>query len=163
MTADTPSAPRSREPWTVRVAMWSARHRWPVFALWFVLSIGLFVASIAAGGTRTAEAVDSNGQDETTFESQQAYDVFSASGTADTTHQTLFILGTSTGSIDDPAATASLDDVLAKLGAQTSTVDGASVPTFANVVDPRLAPAEAGLVSPDRTARPSSRSSSSRS
>jgi uncharacterized membrane protein YdfJ with MMPL/SSD domain len=145
-------APRSREPWTVRVAAWSARHRWPVFALWFVLTIGLFVASITAGGTRTAEAVDSNGQDETTFESQQAYDVFGASGTADTTHQTLFILATTSGTIDDPAGKAALDDVLARLSARTSIVDGASAATFANIVDPRLAPAEAGLVSADRTA-----------
>ena len=30
----------SREPATVRVAMWSSRHRWPVFAGWFIATIG---------------------------------------------------------------------------------------------------------------------------
>ena len=153
MTAATPRPTRPRGPWTVRVAMWSARHRWPVFALWFVLTIGMFVASIAAGGTRTAEAVASNGQDETTFESQQAYDVFNASGSAgDTTHQTLLIVGTTAGTIDDPGTKAALDDILAKLTAHTATVDGATASTFAGIVDPRQAPAELGLIAPDRTA-----------
>ena len=41
------------KPLTVRVATWSARHRWPVVAAWFVFTIGLFVTSIALGGTRT--------------------------------------------------------------------------------------------------------------
>ena len=34
--------PARREPATVRVAMWCSRHRWPVFALWFIGTIGLF-------------------------------------------------------------------------------------------------------------------------
>ena len=53
----TPPTPH-RLPWTVRVAAWSARHSWPVFGLWMVLTIGLFAGSLAAGGTRTADAVD---------------------------------------------------------------------------------------------------------
>ncbi len=139
------------EPWTVRVASWSARHRWPVAALWFVLTIGLFATNLALGGSKTADAVASNGRQETAFESSKAYDVFNASGTAETAHQTLFLVNSSTGTLDDPAFGAALDDILAKLKAQTSTVDGATVATFDQVVDPRLAPAEAGLISPDRT------------
>lgn len=45
----------STEPWTVRVAMWSARRRWVVFALWFVVTIGLFALSLRAGGIRTLD------------------------------------------------------------------------------------------------------------
>ena len=37
------------------------------------------------------------------------------------------------------------------MGAATAVVDGATVPLFANVVDPRPAPPKAGLVSRDRT------------
>ena len=47
---------RQRQPWTVRVALWSARHRWPVFGLWFVLTIGIFVASLGMGGIRAVAA-----------------------------------------------------------------------------------------------------------
>ena len=41
-----------REPWTVRVAVWSARHRYPVFAAWFVLIAGLMVGAMLLGGQR---------------------------------------------------------------------------------------------------------------
>jgi uncharacterized membrane protein YdfJ with MMPL/SSD domain len=52
MTARTSAGPAGR-PLTVRVATWSARHRWPVVAAWFVFTFGLFATSIAIGGTRT--------------------------------------------------------------------------------------------------------------
>ena len=142
--------PPSRLPWTVRVAAWSARHRWPVFGLWFVLTIGLFVGSLAAGGSRTADAVDNDRDDQTTFESARAYDVFNAAGTSaeEPVHRTLIVVGDP----DGPLADATLDDIVAQVTAATADVDGASEPLFANVVDPRLAPPEAGLVSADRSA-----------
>ncbi len=52
-----PSQPTGRAPWTVRVAAWSSRHRWPVVAAWFVFTLGLFVAILAMGGTRSEDAV----------------------------------------------------------------------------------------------------------
>ena len=70
-----------RQPWTVRVATWSARHRWPVVALWCVLTSGVGVACLAAGGTTTADAVDSGRGDETADESARADGGFSAGGT----------------------------------------------------------------------------------
>lgn len=41
------------EPATVRVAMWSSRHRWPVAAGWFLGTIGLFVLTVVINGMRT--------------------------------------------------------------------------------------------------------------
>src|SRR5215207_8689438 len=136
-----------RQPWTVRVAGWSARHRWFVFALWMVLAIGLLVASLAAGGTLSADAVDNDGENQASFESARAYDVFNAAGTPtdDPVHRTLIVVGAADGALDDTA----LDDVLARVTEATAEVDGASEPLFANVVDPRLAPPEAGLMSAD--------------
>jgi hypothetical protein len=84
---------RASRPWTVRVAAWSARHRWPVVALWFLLTIGLFVGSLAMGGTLTADAVDEEASEDPTYEAARAYDLFGASGTRDTTHRTLFVVG----------------------------------------------------------------------
>ena len=132
--------------------MWSARHRWPVFGLWLVLTIGLFVASLAMGGTRTADAVDEGAEEQSTYEAARAYDLFNASGVEDPTHRTLLVVGALNGTIDDPATAAALDDVLARMAAHTTTIDGAAEPTFAEIIDPRLAPPEAGLVSPDRSA-----------
>jgi uncharacterized membrane protein YdfJ with MMPL/SSD domain len=148
---DPAGSSRARQPWTVRVAMWSARHRWLVFGLWLVLTVGLFATSLAMGGTRTADAVDDGGDDQTTFEAARAYDLFGASGETDATHRTLLVVGALAGTIDDPATGAALDDVLASLAAHTTRVDGMDTPTFAELVDPRLAPPDAGLVSPDGT------------
>ena len=138
-----------RLPWTVRVAAWSARHRWPVFGLWFVLTIGLFAGSMAAGGTLTADAVDNDREEQSTFESARAYDVFNAAGTPteDPVHRTLIVVGDP----DGPLADTALDDIVGQMNSATAVVGGASEPLFANVVDPRLAPPEAGLVSSDRS------------
>jgi RND superfamily putative drug exporter len=143
--------PRRREPWTVRVAQWSARNRWPVVALWFVLTIGTFLASIAAGGTRSADAVASNNNEDETYESAKAFDVFNASGTESVSHIFVLLVGDPVRAVDDPAYGKELDDVLAQMKGLTATVDGASGPVFTNIVDPRLAPPEVALVSPDRT------------
>ena len=142
---------RRGEPWTVRVAVWSAAHRWPIVALWFVLTIGTFVASIAAGGTRSADAVASDDNQGETYESAQAFDVFNASGTEEQTHIFVLLVGDPARTVEDPAYGTELDDVLARMGALTATVDGVSGPVFSNIVDPRLAPPQAALVSPDKT------------
>ena len=143
----SPASPRL--PWTVRVSAWSARHKSLVFGLWFILTIGLFAVSLAMGGTQAADAVDDDREDQTTFESARAYDVFNAAGTPteDPVHRTLIVIGDPDGPIDG----AVIDDVLGQMNAATAEVDGASEPLFANIVDPRLAPPEAGLVSADGT------------
>ena len=52
-----------REPWTVKVAVWSARHRYPVFAAWFVLIAGLMFGASAMGGQK-AQSIMSKGTDD---------------------------------------------------------------------------------------------------
>ena len=135
----------------MRVAAWSARHRWPVVLLWFVLTIGLFVTSLTMGGTLTADAVDDDSEEQSTYEAARAYDLFGASGTQETTHQTLLVIGDPERTLDDAAFAADIDDILARMAAHTTDIDGAPARTFEEIVDPRLAPPEAGLVSPDRS------------
>ncbi len=151
MSDPTPSRTPARPPWTVRVAGWSARHRWPVFALWFVFTFGIFAVSLAAGGTDSAAAVSNN--QSSRFELARAYEVFGA-GTAtneEPSQQLLLVVGARTGTVDDPANAAAITDVVTRLGALTSTVAGASAPTVDQLVDPLTAPATADLVSPDRS------------
>ena len=91
-----------RPPWTVRVASFSAAHRWPVIALWFVATIGIFLLSLAAGGTDAENAVPEDSAPE--YESGRAYDVFNASGTTDDPSQDLLIvISSGTGTVDDEA------------------------------------------------------------
>ncbi len=139
-----------RPPWTVRVATFSAAHRWPVIALWFVATIGIFLASLAAGGTDAENAVSDDSAPE--YESGRAYDVFNASGTSEDPSQDLIVVvASTTGTVDDEATAAAVSDIVARATALTSTVGGVVVPTFDQVIDPLRAPPDAGLVSPDRS------------
>src|SRR5690349_1936266 len=47
-----PTKKSKKKPATVKIAMWSARHSWPVFILWFVMVFGL-AAAMAGLGTKT--------------------------------------------------------------------------------------------------------------
>jgi uncharacterized membrane protein YdfJ with MMPL/SSD domain len=141
----------ARHPWTVRLAGWSARHRWPVVAMWFVLTIGLFVASLLAGGMKSAEAVSDD--DTPKYESGEAYDLFGRSGPQGPPSQQLLVVIASDGvTLDDASFASAVDDAVTRLTAANSTVGGADTAALDSVVDPRSAPPGQGLVAPDRTA-----------
>jgi uncharacterized membrane protein YdfJ with MMPL/SSD domain len=152
VTSSTPAP--ARAPWTVRVAAWSARHRWPVFGLWFVATIGLFVVSLLAGGTRSVEAV-SNDQ-RAKYEAGEAYVVYSAANAstgqqAPASQQFLLIMSSADRTVADPVFQAATADITKRMAALQATVDGVNGPVFEQIVDPTLAPGAAGLISPDRT------------
>jgi RND superfamily putative drug exporter len=147
MSSSQPSNPAGREPATVRIAMWSARHRWPVAALWFVATIGLLGASLAMGGIDSADA---NGNpNERQLEASEAYDVFDAGGTNDAFEQVLVIVGGAPDATADPAFQAAVANLVAKLKAASAPLDGVETRTFDELVDPLSAPPAAGLISPD--------------
>ena len=130
--------------------MWSARHRWPVVALWFVCTLGLFAASLAAGGTNAAEAVTN--EQRSRYEAGEAGVLFNASATQEAPSQSLLlVLSHPTATIDDPAFAAAIRDAAARLAALRATIDGQEVPVAEQIVDPLTAPPGSGLVSPDRT------------
>ena len=147
MSTSQPSHSAGREPATVRIAMWSARHRWPVAALWFVATIGLLVVSLSMGGI---DAADANGNpNERQLEASEAYDVFNAGGTNDPFEQVVVVVGGAPGATADPAFQAAVGDLVAKLTAAGAPLDGVQTPTFSQLADPLHAPPEAGLVAPD--------------
>jgi putative drug exporter of the RND superfamily len=140
----------AREPATVRVAMWSARHRWPVFGLWFVLTIGLFVGSMAMGGIDTGDAnADPNAQN---LEASEAYDVFEAGGANDPYEDFYLVIAGGPGAASDPSFQAAVGELVTGLRGSAAVIDGSSVPTFGEIVNPFDAPPQAGLISADGTA-----------
>jgi RND superfamily putative drug exporter len=154
VTSSTRAA--ARAPWTVRVAAWSARHRWPVFGLWFLATIGLFVVSLAAGGTRSVEAVSND--ERAKYEAGEAYVLYSAANAsvgqqAPASQQFLLIMSSADRTVDDPAFKAATADIAKRMAALQGTVDGVTGPVFEQIVDPivMVAPETAGLISPDRT------------
>ena len=159
MTDPTPSPSSSipaRPPWTARVAGWSARHRWPVAGLWLVLTIGLFVASLVAGGTRTEDAV-SNDQ-RARYEAGEALVVWNEANPPTTakeppSQQFLLVVASPGRTVDDPGFVADVAAITARLSALRTTVDGAEGPVIEGLVDPIGIPDPrvAALISPDRT------------
>jgi len=138
----------SREPATVRVAMWSARHRVPVFLLWFVATIGIFASSLAMGGINAADA--SGGPNQRKIEASEAYDVFNASGTAEPPSENVVVLVSGpANAAADPGFQATVGELVSKLSAASAPLDGVDTKTFDQVADPLHAPPQAGLVSPD--------------
>src|SRR5664279_4477141 len=154
MTSDRPPSPApgpSREPGTVRIAMWSARHRWPVVILWFVATIGVFVLSGKMGGIRSLDA--SGNPNETEIEAQQAYDVFNAGGTtAPPSENFVVVLSGGAGAVTDPAFQATVGDLFTTLAAAKADVGGVATPTFDKLTNPLTAPPAAQLVSADGSA-----------
>ena len=143
-----------RPPWTARVAGWSARHRWPVFALWFVATIGLFAGSLAAGGTRAVEAVSN--AERSKYEAGEAYVVYgdanaSVGQQAPASQQFLMLVSSADRTVDDPGFAADVKAITTRLGALQASVDGVTGPVIEQLVDPIGVPASAGLVSADRT------------
>ena len=143
----TPSGSASREPATVRIAMWSAGHRWPVVVAWFVITIGVFVVSLSFGGI---DAADANANpNERKLEASEAYDLFSAGGVNDPYEQFVLVIGGQPGAINDPAFTVVVSDLVAKLKAAGAPLGGVQTATFDQIADPLRAPPTAGLVSAD--------------
>ena len=136
-----------RSPWTVRVATWSARHRWPVFVLWFVATLGLLGGSFAAGGINALDVNDDpNGP---RLESEVAFDVYGAGDETPPAERLVVVVGGAEGAALDPAFQAAVHALVADLTAARATVDGVDEVTFDEVVDPIVAGPQSGLISPD--------------
>ena len=115
MSSDRPPSPAarnaSREPATVRIAMWSARHRWPVVVLWFVADDRALRARAPDGRDRR---LDANGNpNERQLEASEAYDVFSAGGTNDPSSGSSSSSTAGPGAATDPAFQAAVGDLVA--------------------------------------------------
>src|SRR5664280_1050746 len=121
-----------REPWTVRVAVWSARHRWVVLGAWFVFTLGLMFASVAAGGQRSQSVMDKG---KTIGDSQTGWNVFNDASTAQKIDTETFylIVSNPNGKLDTPANRQAVADMTKRLTALTAKVDGRPTPVFYQV------------------------------
>ena len=146
----TDTANRRREPATVRIAMWSSRHRWPVAAAWFVGTIAVFVLSALTGGIRAEDANGSPNQAQT--ESAKALAVFDQGGTGTPSEDVLLVVTHPDLKVTDPAFGSFVASSIATLKGLTAPVNGQTVPVFDAIPDPATSPPQAGLVAPDLSA-----------
>src|SRR6187551_3064165 len=126
MSVTPPGQPTGREPATVWIAMWSARHRWPVAALWFVATIGLLVISLSMGGINASDANENPNEQQ--IEASEAYDVFNAGGTNDPFEQVIVVVGGAPGATADPAFKTAVGDLVTALDASGAQLNGTQTP-----------------------------------
>ena len=137
----------ARAPLTVRVATWSARHRWLVVGLWFAATLGTLGASFAAGGIRTIDVdEDPNGP---RLESEVAYEVLGAGEPVAPAERLVIVIDGGAGAALNPVFQDAVHALAADLTAAKATVDGAETAVFESVVDPLVAGPQSGLISPD--------------
>ena len=149
MSSSQPAASLSREPATVRVAMWSARHRWSVVVLWLAATIGLFALSLTMGGIAADDA--SGNPSDQQLEASEAYDVFNAGGTNDPFESFVVVIDGGPGAITDPEYRRAIGDLVTALRASSVAIDGQDTPTFDQIPNPFEVPPAAGLLSADGT------------
>jgi uncharacterized membrane protein YdfJ with MMPL/SSD domain len=144
-----------REPWTVRVAVWSARHRYPVFAAWFVLIAGLMIGATLLGGQRTQSLMDKG---KTIGDSQigwNAYNDANANVKAKVTTEPFYlIVSTPGGQLDTPENRAAISAMTQRLMALTAVYQDKTVQVFypdpASQFPPVVDPYELALAVPDQ-------------
>src|SRR4029079_3381093 len=127
MSVTPPSRPTGREPATVRIALWSARHRWPVAALWFVATIGIFAISLSIGGINASDA--NANPNEQQIEASKAYDVFNAGGTKCPVAHGIVVVGGAPGAASDPAFKTAVGGMVTALQASGAPLEGVQTPT----------------------------------
>jgi RND superfamily putative drug exporter len=141
---------RPGPPWTVRVALWSARHRWPVFGLWFVLTIGIFIVSLGMGGIRAVAATGGlAGSDTEAARGLQALNSGASSSGAPAGENLTVVITSAAEKAGDPKFKSTVETIVERLGAASATVAGVQGPALTRVVDPYSAPPAAGLLAPD--------------
>ena len=120
-----------REPWTVRVAVWSARHRYPVFAAWFLLIAGLMFGSILMGGQRAQSLMDKG---KTIGDSQIGWNLYDDANSriknTITTESFYLIVSSPSGKLDTPENRAAVGDMTRRLIALKTTYQGRIVDVF---------------------------------
>jgi RND superfamily putative drug exporter len=135
-------------PVTVRVATWSARHKWVTIGLWLVLVFGLMLGSSAVPAADKAKD-NYAGLD---FESAKAYSVLKADGgEADPGENFFLIVNSSTLKTSDLKFQTTVNKLTAALKDFSYSENGQATPLFSRLANPYEAPAEAGLISTDQT------------
>jgi len=143
--------PTKLPPTTVKIAVWSTQHRWLVFGLWFLFTIGLFGTSLGLGGIKTQNAADSRPGGSSKLEAVKGWDTFTSNNTAISGERFMLVVSHPTLKVTDPAYHKVISEIYTRLGSITYNEGGKAQPVLTEFADPYSLPAQAGLFSPDQT------------
>jgi uncharacterized membrane protein YdfJ with MMPL/SSD domain len=121
------------KPLTVRIARWSARHCWTVFTLWFIFTLGLFMAGNLWGTRlRTLTNLSDAYPD---LEAGKAWAVFQADGGLSAPQSLVIVISHPSLKANDQAYEKVVIELAGLLRAATYYENGQAVPVFAQVAD----------------------------
>jgi uncharacterized membrane protein YdfJ with MMPL/SSD domain len=136
---------KNSRPVTVRIAVWSARHKWFVAPGWFIFTIGLFLVGAVGMGTRTEDIANSGSLSK--LEASKGWEVFNADGAPEPTDTVVFLLTHPTLKVTDEAYRNSISRVATDLRNLQYDADGTPAPVFSSVRDKVSTPLDFGLLS----------------
>ena len=141
---NSPTPLGKASPWTVRVAMWSAGHRWPVLILWLVFVVGLFAIGQVMG-TRTNSISDAAGNLQT--ESQIGTNLYNAGvNQVNALNEPIqIVINHPNLKATDPA----FRDTVSKIEASLRNATFNNQQVLPGLADPYTAPPQMALISPD--------------
>ena len=145
MQVQTSGQTKKPLPATVRIAMWSVRHRWSVAGLWFVITLGIFGIGLLLG-TKAQGVSDSSGSN--TTESQRAYQVFDEGGAPPPSDRVFLVVSHPALKTSNPQYAAMLNAIFDRLNKTTYTDNGQNKPVLTELRNP-AAPLPIGLISSD--------------
>ncbi len=156
MQVEASRAKARKGPATVRLAVWSSRHRWLVFGLWFAVTVGIFASGLVLG-TRTKGLNDSDGT--VKLEASKGGQAFNADNqnpdktAPKVSSDDLVVVVTHPAlKTNDPAFRDLVNSLAENLKAQTYTQNSATTPLYQNVLNPLEGLNGLQLVSQDTTA-----------
>ncbi len=136
-------------PFTVKIATWSAQHRWLIFSLWFVFTIGLFGFSQLLGGIKTQSAADSRPGASGKLEAINGWNTFNSNSTTSAQERFILIISHPTLKVTDATYRQVVSDIYTRLNSLTFNEGGNPQPVLTEFANPYLLPPQAGLLSPD--------------
>jgi RND superfamily putative drug exporter len=119
----------AKNSWTVRVAIWSAKHRWLVFSLWFVCMFSLIgIGSVL--GTKVRE-INSEADAVPNTESSKAWAVYYEDGATPPPQTVTVVISHPNLKVTDPAFKETVPAISNNL--RTATYEGK--PVFVQIID----------------------------
>jgi RND superfamily putative drug exporter len=116
---------------------------------WFVVTIGLFVASQAMGGIRALSVTGGPGAGSPTEAVLGSRAMQSGSTGASASESLTVVVASTSVPVTDPGFRATVGDIVARLTAVQATVGGIAGPALASVLDPFTTSPQSGLYAPD--------------
>lgn len=132
-TLEKATTPQMRQPLTVKIAVWSARHKWLVFGLWFVSTIGLFAVGQVMG-TRVRQ-LNSEADIYTTLEAGKGWQIYNQDGNEPAPQLFIVVVSHPKLTATEPIFKEKVSDLTTSLKSLTLSEDGQQKPLFSQMAD----------------------------